>query len=69
MARVSNKDEARKAFKNWGFSDESITMEDIEHLKNGGWLVFNNGEYSTGVYLEGLEEHCWNRGQKLDGED
>ena len=65
MARVANKDEARKAFTNWGFSDESITMEDIEHLKNGGWLVFNDGEYSTGVYLEGLEEH-WHKERECE---
>ena len=64
MARVSNRDEAKKAFKNWGFSEVSIDMGDIEHLKNGGWIVFNNGEYSTGVYLEEQANYCPNCGQK-----
>ena len=52
MAQVATEDEACKRFTNWGFDTVPISTDDIEHLKSGGWLVFADGEYAHGIYLE-----------------
>lgn len=58
--RVANEKEAYERFQNWGFSTNELTFDDILHLMSGGWIVVNNGEYSTGLYLEGFDGHSWN---------
>lgn len=50
--RVANKEEACDRFRNWGFDTVELKPEDISHLQDGGWVVFFDGEYSHGLYME-----------------
>lgn len=38
--------------KYWGRHNVYLTANDISHLLNGGYLVFNDGEYSHGLIYE-----------------
>lgn len=53
VQHVATKQELDKEHqKYWGCHNIYLTANDISHLLNGGYLIFNDGEYSHGLIYE-----------------